>query len=71
MLSFLLDEQISLEVAEQINNKYPEISIISIHSWNNGNYLSVSDKKILQAAKVEELTLVTYDQKTIYPILVE
>ena len=33
MLSFLLDEQISPEVAKQINRKQPEISIHSIHSW--------------------------------------
>lgn len=70
MLSFLLDEQISPEVAKQINRKYPEISIFSIHSWHNGNYLGVSDETILQAASVDRLTLITYDQKTIPPILV-
>ena len=71
MVSFLLDEQISPEVAKQINSKYPEISVISIHFWQNGNFLGVSDETILQAAKLEELTLVTYDQKTIPSILVE
>lgn len=71
MLSFLLDEQISPEVCKQINSKYPEISIFSIHHWQNGNFLGVSDEVILQAAKLEQLTLITYDQKTIPPILVE
>ena len=71
MLSFLLDEQISPEVAKQIHRKHSEIPITSIHSWQNGNYLGVSDEAILQAAKLEQLTLITYDQKTIPPILVE
>ena len=71
MLSFLLDEQISPEVAKQINRKYSEILVFSIHSWQNGNFLGVSDEEILQAAKIEQLTLITYDQKTIPPILVE
>ena len=71
MLSFLLDEQISPEVAKQINSKHPEISIFSIHSWRNGSFLGVSDEAILQAAKLKQLTLITYDQKTIPPILVK
>lgn len=71
MLSFLLDEQISPEIAKQINRKNPEITIFSIHSWQNGNYLGVPDEAILKAAEVEKLTLITYDQKTIPPILVE
>lgn len=71
MLSFLLDEQISPEVCKQINSKYPEISIFSIYHWRNGNFLGVSDEAILHAAKLEQLTLITYDQKTIPPILVE
>lgn len=71
MLSFLLDEQISPEVAKQINRKYPDLPIHSVHSWQSGNYLGVSDEAILQAAKLEQLTLITYDQKTIPPILVE
>ena len=62
-LSFLLDEQVSPEVAKQINSKHPEISIFSIHSWQDGNFLGVSDEAILQAAKLEQLTLITYDQK--------
>ena len=71
MLSFLLDEQISPKVAEQINSKHPEISIFSIHSWQGGNFLGTSDEAILEAAKREQLTLITYDQKTIPPILVQ
>ena len=71
MLSFLLDEQISPEIAKQIAQKYPKIPIFSIHTWQNGNYLGVADETILQAAAMAKLTLVTYDRKTIPPILVE
>jgi predicted nuclease of predicted toxin-antitoxin system len=71
MLAFLLDEQISPTVVKQVNNKYPEIPIVSIHAWQNGNFLGVPDELILQAAKLEQLTIITYDQKTIPPLLVE
>ena len=71
MLSFLLDEQISPKIAEQINIKHPEIPIFSLHTWQNGAYLGIADEVILQNAAIEKVTLVTYDQKTIPPILVE
>ena len=71
MLSFLLDEQISPEIAKQIDSKRSEIPIFSIHTWQKGYYLGVSDEIILQAAASEKLTLITYDQKTIPPILSE
>ncbi|MDJ0572206.1 MAG: DUF5615 family PIN-like protein [Pleurocapsa sp. MO_192.B19] len=71
MLSFLLDEQISPEIANQISAKRPDIPIFSIHTWQGGNYLGVPDETILKAASGEELTLITYDQQTIPPILIE
>ena len=71
MLSFLLDEQISPEIAKQIAKKSPGIRIFSLHTWQNGYYLGFPDEIILQAAAVDNMTLVTYDQKTIPPLLVE
>ena len=71
MLSFLLDEQISPEIAKQIKQKRPEIRIFSIHTWQRGNYLGVPDETILKVAASKQITLVTYDQKTIPPILSE
>jgi predicted nuclease of predicted toxin-antitoxin system len=71
VLSFLLDEQISPEIAQQIKNKRPDIPIFTIHLWQKGYYLGVSDEIILKAATEERLTLITYDQKTIPPILSE
>jgi hypothetical protein len=69
MLSFLLNEQISPEIATQIAKKRLDIPIFTIHIWHNGNYLGISDEIILKAAAAEKLTLITYDQKTIPPIL--
>ena len=71
MLSLLLDEQISPKIAQQINQKYPEIPILSIHNWQNGFYLGIDDATIILAAADSNLTLVTYDQNTIPPILVD
>lgn len=71
MLSLLLDEQISPEIAKQIRIKRPDFPVFSIHLWQQGHYLGIADEIILQAAATEKLTLITYDQKTIPPILSE
>lgn len=69
-LSFLLDEQISPTVAEQILLKRPEIEVFSLQYWQEGCFLGLDDEVVLEAAAEANLTLVTYDQNTIPPILV-
>ena len=71
MLSFLLDEHISPTIAEQINRKRPEIIIFPLITWQAGRYLGLTDNIVLQAATDAQLTLVTYDQNTIPPLLCE
>ena len=71
MLAYLLDEQISRMVAEQVRSKRPDIPIESAHRWRGGTFLSTDDSLILAAAREEGLTLVTYDVSTIAPVLVE
>ncbi|MEB3308766.1 MAG: DUF5615 family PIN-like protein [Snowella sp.] len=71
MLSFLLDEHISPTIAEQIRDKRPEIIIFPLITWQEGRYLGLTDDRILQAATEAQLTLVTYDQNTIPPLLCE
>ena len=71
MLSLLLDENLSPEITAQIRSKRPEILIVSIHSWQEGRFLAQPDESILTAAGAEGITLVTYDQKTILPLLVQ
>jgi hypothetical protein len=70
MLSLLLDENISPEVAAQIHQKRPDIRIISIHTWQDLLFMAEPDELILTDAAAQGLTLVTYDQKTIMPVLV-
>ena len=69
MPSFLLDENISSEIVLQLKRKRPEISVESVHSWHDGHFSAQPDELILSAAASERLTLVTYDQKTITPVV--
>jgi hypothetical protein len=69
MLPFLLDEHISPVVARQIRAKEPKIEVLPLLTWREGLYLGFPDEVILKAARAEQLTLVTYDQNTIPPIL--
>ena len=65
MLRYLLDEQISPVVASQLSQKHPEIRIESVCVWKQGIWRSRPDPEILLAAKEAQLTLVTYDLRTI------
>jgi Domain of unknown function (DUF5615) len=69
MLALLLDEHISHEIAEQITRKRPDLPVVSLREWENGRYMSADDETLLQAAAGAGLTLVTYDQSTIPPLL--
>ena len=69
MLSLLLDEHIRPIVAKQIVAKDPTVRVLSIHQWHDGEFLSTDDEIILEAAYRENLTLVTFDQSTIRPVL--
>ncbi len=69
MLSFLLDEQISPVVAEQLTKKRPDIRILSAQTWQQGIFRATSDEVLLTAAREAALTLVTYDLRTIPPLL--
>ena len=69
MLRLLLDEHISPTIAEQLRVKRPKMEVISLQEWGNGGYLGLSDEVILTSAIKEGLTLVTYDQRTIAPLI--
>ena len=70
-LAYLLDENISPVVAEQIAKKNPDIQVESVYRWQGGLFAGQTDDKVLRAATEENLTLVTYDLKTIPPLLTE
>ena len=68
-LNLLTDEQISYLAAEQVTARRCDIIIVSVREWRGGAFKGKSDETLLRAAVQEGLTLVTYDQKTIPPIL--
>lgn len=65
MLVLLLDENISQVVAEQVLIKRPEIRIESVHTWENGRLRNTPDEQLLVEAARSNLTLATYDLRTI------
>jgi hypothetical protein len=69
MLRLLLDEHIPTAVGPQVRAHDPAISIQSLQEWERGIYLRTSDETIMSAAHEQRLTLLTYDQKTINPML--
>ena len=71
MLAFLTDEHMSHVVAEQLRLKRADIRVESLLRWRGGVLRNTADDLVLAAAMEEGFTLVTYDQKTIPPILVE
>ena len=71
MLSLLLDQHISPEISEQVSTTRPDIPIWSLYEWREGTFVGRADQMILRAAAEDGITLVTYDRKTIPPILVE
>jgi hypothetical protein len=69
MLSLLTEERISFVVAEQVRQRRPEIRIESVRGWQGGAFEGVPDEVLRLAAREAGLTLITYDQKTIPPLL--
>lgn len=70
MLRILLDEHLPPGLATAIKALREDVDVTSIHTWEDGAYRAIDDEAILVAARDEGLTLVTYDLKTIPPILV-
>ncbi len=69
MLRFLLDENISPDVADGLRAKNPAVEIITMPEWEQGRFMGEPDESILSAAVEQGLVLVTYDLATIPPLL--
>jgi hypothetical protein len=69
MLKLLLDEHISPKVAAGLRRRDPKIIVRSMPEWEDGAFLGQEDSVCLQEAFLQELTLVTYDRRTIPSLL--
>ena len=71
MLSYLLDENISDEVAVQVSSKRSDITVYSIFHWESGRLVGARDDRLLEETAAAGLPLVTYDLNTIPSLLVQ
>ena len=69
MLCFLLDEHISQDVRAILEKLRPEIIAFAVTEWQDRRFEGLSDDEVLRAASASSLCLVTYDQRTIPPLL--
>jgi hypothetical protein len=69
MLRLLLDEQISPDVAKGLRRTGRPIAVHAMSEWEDGRFLGQDDATCLLEAAAHGLTLVTYDRRTIPPLL--
>ena len=69
MLKLLLDEHISPGVASGVQRRNRSLVVHSMAQWEKGNFLGKEDSACLLEAAKQRLTLVTYDRRTIPPLL--
>ena len=69
MLKLLLDEQISPEVAEGLRRRRGDLEVKCLAEWEQGKFLGLADELFLAEAARQRITLVTYDRRTIPPVL--
>jgi len=69
MLKLLLDEHISLDVAHGLRRCNRAIEVRYLVEWEDGRFLGQEDPAFLREAAAQRLTLVTYDRRTIPPLL--
>lgn len=69
MLRLLLDEHISPDVAKGLRRKDRTITVHAMTEWEEGSFLGQQDAACLKEAASQRWTLVTYDRRTIPPLL--
>jgi hypothetical protein len=69
MLKLLLDEHISPGVADGFRRRNRTTEIRCLVEWEWGRFLGQGDHDCLWEAAAQRLTLVTYDRRTIPPLL--
>jgi hypothetical protein len=69
MLKLLLDEHISPDVARGLRRRNRALDVRYLVEWEDGYFLGQEDTACLREAAAQGLTLVTYDRRTIPPLL--
>jgi hypothetical protein len=69
MLKLLLDEHISPRVAVGLRRADRKIVVHALSEWEDGSFLGQDDATCLRQAAARRFTLVTYDRRTIPPLL--
>jgi hypothetical protein len=69
MLKLLLDEHISPDVADGLRRRHRSLVVHCMPEWEGGAFLGKDDAACLLEACRQRLTLVTYDRRTIPPLL--
>jgi hypothetical protein len=69
MLKLLLDEHISPTVADGLRRRNRLLVVSCMAEWEEGEFLGQQDSACLQQAAAQGLTFVTYDRRTIPPLL--
>jgi hypothetical protein len=69
MLKLLLDEHISPDVADGLRRRNRSLIVRCMAEWEGGEFMGQEDSTCLREAASQGLTLVTYDRRTIPPLL--
>lgn len=69
MVKLLLDEHISPAVADGLRRRNRSLAVVCMAAWEHGEFLGQQDSVCLHQAAAQGLTLVTYDRRTIPPLL--
>jgi hypothetical protein len=69
MLKLLLDEHISPNVGRGLRRRSRSLVVRWMAEWEDGGFLGADDAACLVEASHQGLTLVTYDRRTIPPLL--